>query len=85
MEGVKHIRPEAANLADDEIRVHDGAIQNLFGLSLQVEHGLHLFGESPDEARAVLARAIRGLHTLIGDLRHRVEELAAHDSGHPAN
>ena len=50
-------------------------IQNLFGVSLQIERGMHLIEQSPGEASTVLDAAIRGLHTVIDDLRHRIEHL----------
>ena len=52
--------------------LHDGAIQQLYGLGLQLEDASARVESEPHEARAVLARAVDRLNAAIADLRNYV-------------
>ena len=52
--------------------LHDGAIQSLYGLGLLIEGASEQVKREPDEARAVLARAVDRLNAAIADLRSYV-------------
>lgn len=52
--------------------LHDGAIQQLYGLGLQLEDASARIDTEPYEARAVLARAVDRLNAAIADLRSYV-------------
>ena len=52
--------------------LHDGAIQSLYGLGLQIEGASELIEREPREARAQLARTVDRLNAAIADLRSYV-------------
>ena len=52
--------------------LHDGAIQQLYGLGLQLENASARIDTAPDESKAVLGRAVDRLNAAIADLRNYV-------------
>ena len=52
--------------------LHDGAIQQLYGLSLQLEDASARIDAAPDETKALLGRAVDRLNAAIADLRNYV-------------
>lgn len=52
--------------------LHDGAIQQLYGLGLQLEDASARVDTAPEETKAVLGRAVDRLNAAIADLRSYV-------------
>ena len=52
--------------------LHDGAIQSLYGLALQLEDVAAQVGEEPNEAKSRLGHAVDRLNATIADLRNYV-------------
>jgi signal transduction histidine kinase len=52
--------------------LHDGAIQSLYGLGLQLEDASARVDTAPDETKAVLGRVVDRLNAAIADLRSYV-------------
>jgi signal transduction histidine kinase len=52
--------------------LHDGAIQSLYGLSLQLEDVAERIDTAPQDAKARLGRAVDRLNAAIADLRNYV-------------
>jgi len=52
--------------------LHDGAIQSLYALSLQLEDAAERIATAPDEAKTQLHRAVDRLNAAIADLRNYV-------------
>jgi signal transduction histidine kinase len=52
--------------------LHDGAIQSLYGLGLQLEDAAERVDAAPHETRALLVRAVDRLNAAIADLRNYV-------------
>jgi two-component system, NarL family, sensor histidine kinase DevS len=55
--------------------LHDGVIQSLYGVSLQLEDAADRVASEPDAARKVLDRAVDRLNASIADLRSYVLDL----------
>jgi len=56
--------------------LHDGVIQSLYAIGLQMEETVHLTRESPQEARRVLRQMIEGLNGVIRDIRLFIQGLS---------
>jgi signal transduction histidine kinase len=52
--------------------LHDGVIQSLYGVSLQLEDAAERLGAEPEASRKVLDRAVDRLNASIADLRNYV-------------
>ena len=52
--------------------LHDGAIQSLYGLALQLEDAAERVDAAPHETKALLGRAVDRLNAAIADLRNYV-------------
>jgi signal transduction histidine kinase len=52
--------------------LHDGAIQQLYGLGLQLEDASARIDTAPDESKALVGRAVDRLNAAIADLRNYV-------------
>lgn len=52
--------------------LHDGVIQSLYGVSLQLEDAAARLGSEPDAARKIVDRAVDRLNASIADLRNYV-------------
>jgi signal transduction histidine kinase len=55
--------------------LHDGVIQSLYGVSLQLEDAAARLGSEPDAARKIVDRAVDRLNASIADLRNYVLDL----------
>ena len=55
--------------------LHDGVIQSLYGVSLQLEDAAERLGSEPEVTRKVVDRAVDRLNASIADLRNYVLEL----------
>ncbi len=85
---------ETARLHDREARLavveerdrigrdlHDGVIQRLYGVTLQLEDVPDLLAEAPDEAAARVDRAIDAIQAAIGDIRDFIYGLSTGFAG----
>ena len=74
------MNPEMPPLRLDSVwerELHDRTIQELYAVSLAIEHSVHLIQEAPDQAGSDLTNAISRIDGLISDLRKRIYELSS--------
>ena len=71
-----HEQTERVSVLEERHRIgmdlHDGVIQSLYGVSLQLEDAAARVESEPDNARAVIDRAVDRLNAGIADLRNYV-------------
>jgi signal transduction histidine kinase len=63
------------DIDDTELKIHDEAIQALFGIGLKIEYCIALFDESPEQAKLGLDTTISDISQLIAHLRERIDDL----------
>jgi signal transduction histidine kinase len=61
--------------------LHDGIIQNIYGVGLSLEGALHTIEESPVEAKERIRHSIDGLNQAIRDLRAYILDLRPRQMG----
>jgi signal transduction histidine kinase len=70
--GLLAIREERTRIGMD---LHDGVIQSIYAVGLNLESVRHLMGEDRDQAAALLDRAVAGLNDAIRDIRSFILDL----------
>jgi len=71
---------ERAQVLDDERdrisrNLHDGVIQSLYAIGLQMEEAAHLIRESPEAAKDLLLQVIKWTDGVIRDIRFFIQDL----------
>jgi len=73
---IPDMNPESAeSVPSDDIALHDGLIQSIYGVGLKLEYCISLVDESPEQAKAGLEAAIIGLSDVIVQIRSRIYEI----------
>jgi signal transduction histidine kinase len=55
--------------------LHDGVMQSIYAVGLQLEAGLERLDDSPDESKDIVERAIETLNSVIKDIRSYIMDL----------